>query len=800
MRLRPTIHWKWSLHMMTRKHIRQRFGRFMALSAFVAAVALSRQAPARQHHVDLHVGITMDGRAQIVIPQSRGFVFEQRGQAVQIESVEARVTIREQTASTTMEVRLRNPSAQQVEAVILLPVPDGAVVSAFAFEGAASEPTAQLLPKDQARRLYNEIVNKIRDPALLEFAGYNLIRSSVFPVPAGGGQKVRLTYENLLPPPADGNRIDYLLPRSESLDRRCPWRIEVDVQAKGPISTVYSPSHDIVALRRSDRHFTVRLAERSQLDPGSFRLSYLRERHGEGGGASGKITATMFAYPDPKVGGGYFLVMAGLPASIADHSKSLKREVTIVIDRSGSMAGTKMDQARAAALQVMEGLDSGEWFNIIDYSTSVSSFAPKPVKKDRQTAIDARKYLESIHATGGTNIHDALLEALRPLPADSTIPIVLFLTDGLPTVGQTSELAIRELAEKANPHHRRVFTFGVGNDVNVPLLDRIADVTRASTTYVLPDEDVEVKVAGVFRRLYGPVLADLAMNTLNDRGEISTRMVRDVIPSKLPDLFEGDQLILLGQYRDEGPITFKLSGNFLGEARHFEFHFDFSGATTKNAFVPRLWASRRIAYLVDEVRQAGAASAARPNAVGESIFNDPRFRELADEILRLSTEFGILTEYTAFLATEGANLSDWESLRSACSGTLDSRAVKSRSGQTAVNQGINFNAQKTKECSNPSDNRYVDQTMNEVEITTVQQVCDRAFFKRGRQWIDSRLIQPAGKVDALQPDVVVNYGSAEHRALLTTLIAENRQGVLSLNGDIMIQYQGKNILICNNPN
>ena len=725
------------------------------------------------------------GRAShVVIPQARAFALDARDWGVEIESVQARVSILDGTATTTLDIALGNPSARRVEAVLLLPVPAGAVVSAFAFDGSASEPTAQVMPADEARRLYDAIVAKVRDPALLEFAGYNLIRSSVFPVPPHGKQRVRLTYEHL--PPRIGDRVDYILPRSESLEQQCPWNIVVDLRSRGPISTVYSPSHEIVAQRVSPNRFMVRLAESAGLEPGPFRLSYLLQRGG--------VTASIFAYPDPRVGqragagdGGYFLLMAGLPASIDDAAIRIKREVTIVIDRSGSMAGAKMDQARAAALQVLEGLDDGEAFNIIDYSSSVSSFASRPVIKDSQAITAARRYLASIRPAGGTNIHDALLEALNQPPAASMLPIVLFITDGLATIGRTREVDIRDMVEQANVHKRRVFTFGVGHDVNVPLLDRIADRTRATATYVLPREDVELKVARIFSKLYGPVFASPTLETVDTGGTVSTRLVRELIPDPLPDLFEGDQLILLGQYTGRDPITFRLSGNFLGRQRTFKFTFGLDAATTRNAFVPRLWASRRIAYLVDQIRQAGADA----QGSGGPGLADGRYRELVDEIVRLSTEYGILTEYTAFLAREGTNLADFHGLVTGCRNELESKAVQTRSGRGALNQGLNFNRQKGQAVLNYR-NRFVDERLNRVEITTVAQRCDLAFFRRGRRWIDSRLISVHERI---QPHEVHVIGSPGHMELLRRLVGEGRQGALSLSGEILLEVEGRVVLV-----
>ena len=356
--------------------------------------------------------------SHVIVPQTRAFPLERGGDPIEIEGVEARVEILGQTATTTLEIAVRNPSGRPAEAALLLPVPDEAAVGSFLFEGAAAEPTAELLPADEARRTYDSIVAKIQDPALLEFAGYNLIRSSVFPVPAGGTQRVRLSYEHLLE--RDGDRIDYVLPRSESLAVLAPWRVSVELRASQPISAVYSPSHDLETASRTPRSASVRVAQASSANPGPFRLSYLLQ--------SGAVSASLFAYPDAEDGGGYFLLMAGLPASVEDADRVVRREVTVVLDRSGSMAGEKFDQARAAALQVLEGLDAGEAFHLVDYSDDVARFAPGATVKSAASMTRARDYLASLKAVGGTNLHGALLEALRPEPAAGMLPLVLFLS------------------------------------------------------------------------------------------------------------------------------------------------------------------------------------------------------------------------------------------------------------------------------------------------------------------------------------------------------------------------------------
>ncbi len=717
--------------------------------------------------------------ANFIVPQSRSFAADRAARA-EITRVKVGVVILEQAATTTMDISLRNPTNSRLEAELLIPVPEGATVKAFTFEGTAKEPTAELLPKEEAAATYKSIVAKIKDPALLEFAGYNVVRSSVFPIAPRGEQKVRLTYEHLLT--ADGDRVDYVLPRTESVDYQVPWEISVRITAKRPIVTVYSPSHQIEFRRVKDEVVAARVLKESSTEPGAFQLSYLQE------GQSG-VTASLFAYPDPNGEGGYFLLLAG-PGQDGG-APPVKRELTIVIDRSGSMSGEKLAQAKAAALQIVEGLSEGEAFNIIDYSDSISSFAPAPVIKTADSAAEARSYLRGLTARGGTNIHDTLIEALRQKPAEGMLPMVLFLTDGLPTVGVRDEAAIRTAAAKANVHQRRIFTFGVGYDVNAPLLTNLARTSRAVSTFVLPNEDVEEKVSQVYRRLSGPVLASPTLAVAGPDGKEETRRVTELMPDKLPDLFEGDQLVLLGRYRGNEPLNFRLSGSYRGRPRTFRFTFKLDKATVRNGFVPRLWASRKIALLTDEIRQAGAPAAGDLAALRAKTAASPHLKELVDEIVRLSVEFGILTEYTAFLAKEGTDLSKRDEVLAQANRNFESRAQGDRSGIAAVNQAINNDTQVAQSQANYR-NRYYDRDMNSVQITAVQQVNDRAFFRRDGRWVDGSAINSkAGE----KPDQTVTVGSREYGELLQRLTAENRQGVLAMPGEILLRIDGRNILV-----
>lgn len=736
--------------------------------------------------------------ANLIVPQSRSYSLSGPQSPVQITSVAADVRILEQVATTTMDVGLENPTGQIQEAEMLIPVADGAVVRSFTFAGSAKESTAKLLPKAEAQSIYRSIVAKLRDPALLEFAGYSLIRSNVFPIPAGGKQRVQIVYEHVLK--ADGNRIDYVLPRSESFEAsRIPWTISLRISASAPISGIYSPSHNVTVEPSGNQHALVRTVGQEQLEPGPFRLSYLAN--------SSAVTASLLAYPDPRVGGGYFLLLAGVPADLQRKESAMKREVTLVLDRSGSMNGEKIEQARVAALQVLEGLEQGEAFNIIDYSDAVAKFSEKPVIKDTTTLRQAREYIKRIKATGGTNIYDALVEAMQQPPTAGMLPLTIFLTDGLPTSGQTRETAIRDAVIKSNVHKRRIFSFGVGYDLNAPLLTSISNATRATPTFVSPNENVEAKVSHVFKRLSGPVLAEPQLATLDKTGAVTTRAVRELLPVELNDLFEGDQLVVLGQYQTDDPLHFRLSGNYLGVPRAFDLKFDLAKATTRNAFVPRLWASRKIARLIEIITEAGSEkTAARPAHLSSSLYsasgmgspdvgsNDPKLKELVDEIVRLSTEYGILTEYTAFLATDGTDFSNLESLNTRARESLVNNAQSVRSGMGGVSQASNNIAQRSQLSINRS-NSFLTQNMERVEITSVQQITDRTFFKRNNRWVDANAL----KNETARPDQIIEFGTPEFQKLFDRLLRDGREGILALSGELLLMIDGKTVLIKTPP-
>lgn len=746
-------------------------------SALAASAVIALPAGAQPAHV-AH-SAAWNGDIHIIVPNARRPVWrEARVAPVELTAAGATIDIDGQTATTRLEIALTNKDGRPQEAQVVIPVPDGAIIRSFQYDGTGPEPTAKIITKEEARRLYDDIVAKSKDPGLLEFTGLNLITSSVFPIPGGATQKVRIVYEQVLT--ADAGRLDFFLPRTESLGAGgIAWSIKGSIKHPRPIASVYSPSHDLIT-ESAGGITSFRVTDQGSKNPGSFRLSVL-PRPADTDGA----VASLFAYPDPQLGpdSGYFLLLMSVASAGKVEGTTPSREITLVFDRSGSMRGQKIEQAKAAALNVLQGIKDEEFFNIVDYSDSVASFSKEPVTMTAKSRAEAEAYIKRLEAEGGTNIGDALMTALSPAPRAGALPIVLFLTDGLPTVGETRESALRDNAAKANVHKRRVFTFGVGYDVNSPLLSALARGSRGAPTFVLPDENVEQKVSQVFRRLQGPILAEPALAALVNN-QPDTRVMREVLPRTLPDVFEGDQLVIVGQYHNTERLDLRVTGR-AGEAdRTYTLSFGLAEASAKDSFVARLWANRKIAVLIEQIRDSQAdGGVSNPTA-------DPKTKELVDEIVRLSTRWGILTEYTSFialepgLATAGRAVQVEEALK-----RLGERGAD-RAGAGGMSQVANTSGMQSG-AADPKRQAWLDADMNEVEVTTVTQVADQTFYRRGNRWVYGRV---QAKPDA-EPDEIVEVGTTRFNEVLGTLRAQNLLGVLALEGEVEVQMGAKRVLI-----
>ena len=304
-------------------------------------------------------------------------------------------------------------------------------------------------------------------------------------------------------------------------------------------------------------------------------------------------------------------LLLATPATQTPDGPALKKDVVFVIDTSGSMSeGDKLPQAQKALRFCLKNLNADDRFELVRFATEAQPLFGGLRDADAANVATAGEFVDGLKPIGGTAIADALAQALKPARTDGTADrpyFVVFLTDGRPTVGATNEDEIlKTVTAETKDRSLRVFCFGVGHDVNTVLLDQLAEKTRAASEYVLPGEDMEVKVSRFYSKISQPMLANVQLAVGGDIRLAQT------YPQELPDLFKGEQLVLLGRYQGQGDTTITLRGTVNGLAQSFVCEGKFAGAGSQHEFIPRLWATRRVGFLLIKSDERRIAREARP--------------------------------------------------------------------------------------------------------------------------------------------------------------------------------------------
>lgn len=557
-----------------------------------------------------------------------------------ISAVEINADINEQVATVQMAQTFHNIGSRVLETQFIFPMPEGAAVNGLTLIVDGKELPGELKPKDEARREYEEIVRRQKDPALLEYVGRGLFQTSVFPIPPGQQRRVEIRYTQLLT--SDNGLVDFTLPLGTTKHSdKAVEKVTVTVRIKSgdELKNVYSPTHDFEIDRPNENRATCQLTLHNVREPNDVRLLY--------GTKGNDIGISLVSYKPDGDEQGYFLMLA-TPRINTRRDAIIPKTVVFVVDRSGSMSGEKLKQAKASLKYMIHSLGPKDTFNIVSYSSEVDLFRPELEVVTDESRKEAMIYAEDIYSGGGTNINGALTVALEQLRDRERPNYVMFMTDGLPTVGVTGETEIAANAKKSNQAHARVFNFGVGYDVNSRLLDRLSRDQRGTSVYVKPEEDIEVAASNLFRKVSSPAMTGLKLRFVNESKSESDKLVNRTIPRELPDLFHGEQLIVVGRYKKPMPITIDLTGNVGDKTRTLthETSLGNASATRRNSFVETLWATRRIGEIIDDLDLNG------------------QNKELIDELVQLSLNHGIMTPYTSFLADENTSFGDRRRLMS----------------------------------------------------------------------------------------------------------------------------------------
>lgn len=523
-------------------------------------------------------------------------------------------------ASTEITQVFRNPHRSVLEGVYLFPIPETASLTEFSMEMNGKLVQGEVLERDQARGIYESIVRRSRDPGLLEYAGKRLFRARVFPVPARGTVEVKLRYVEKLK--RDGGVFEYRYPlKTQSFSRQRVGQVAVNVRFADRTRprSVFSSSHEVALGGGGDGPFFASFEGKGVLADRDFMLYFAP-------GETGLGFALLSERPDPEESG-YFMMNLAPTSEISD-ADILPKDVVFVVDTSGSMAENgKMEQARRSLIHGIQRLNAKDRFNVVAFSTEA-----RPLGQDLRSVNAANVeastlWVKKLRAAGGTNIHDALQQGLAKFDESERIKILVFLTDGLPTVGDTNAKRILAATAKRNAGKVRVFSYGVGYDVNTTLLDAVGEQNGGVSDYVTPEQNMELVLSRFYDKIAYPVMSDLKL--VVDGIDVS-----ELYPKRLPDLFRGGEVTVFGRYAGEGAHAVRLRGKLNGRDKEYVFEGSFAKKPTGRDFVPVLWAKRKVGYLWDAIQSNGQQA------------------ELRNEIIRLGKTFAIATPYTSFLVLE----------------------------------------------------------------------------------------------------------------------------------------------------
>src|SRR5215471_9809562 len=647
---------------------------------------------------------------------------------LEVTSHQVNVKIDGQVAITSIDQEFYNPNDQRLEGFYMFPVPKGAHIDKFSMEIGGKSVEAELLPADKARGIYEDIVRKMRDPALLEYAGRDLFKVRIFPIEPHSRKPIKISYTELLR--SDAGTVTYLYPLSTEKFSARPIKnlsVKIELKSAEPLASIYSPSHKVEIKRDGPNRAVIGYEGKDEKPDTDFQLVYSSEKRDVG-----------LSLITHKSGGedGYFLLLAA--PTVAKETKPAPKDVVFVVDTSGSMSGAKLQQAKKALQFCVENLNADDRFEIVRFSTEAESLFGKLSAADSEHRTRASNFITDLKPIGGTAIADALQTAFKARTEKSDRPfVIIFLTDGLPTVGTRNPDEIVADVKKAGD--ARIFSFGIGSDVNTQLLDQLAEGTRAFSQYVLENEDLEVKVSNFYTRIKEPVLTNVR---LEFGGGVR---ISALYPAQLPDLFKGDQLVLTGRYTGSGEVEAKLTGMANGHEQSFTYKVKFDDSS--NDYVARLWATRRVGFLLDEIRIRGETT------------------ELRDEATDLARRYGIVTPYTAYLIVEDEDrrrvpmadrsmqgMSADAPARSEVSKAWDGFKEK-KDGADAVANARSQNAFKFAEQSGASIDYGAAESLRGFALNAPAAPAEsdrltqytrqskfvngRAFFQNGKQWIDA---------------------------------------------------------------
>jgi Ca-activated chloride channel family protein len=503
--------------------------------------------------------------------------------------------------TTTHRHVFQNESKARLEGVYRLMVGEGATATGFAYWNGEEKIVGEVFERQAAREIYEAMSGMRRDPGLLEQTGEGSFSFRVFPIEPAEKKRVEVTTGRLLQ--RRRGRIEY-----RARLARADAGLDVELRDGRGVESIESPTH---ALETEPVPGGVRVHVGAPRDPATAApelvLTYAN-------GAAEVLHATVHRGE----GAGYFSVALGTRPSSDERTP---HDVTLVLDRSGSMDGEPMEAAKAAAKKVIDQLEPTDAVNVIAFDDKVESLFDKPRALDADTRRQADRFLSRLSARGGTEIAKALDRALASQTRDARPDVVFFLTDGQSDGPSAIKIASADTSATA------VFTVGLGSGVDKALLGKIASLRHGRFTFVADARAVGAELPKLLAQLSPPALTDLKLSAEGARLDL-------VYPSQLPDLFQDDELRVSGRIEGKGPAKILLEAKDHGRPRRFEVAIDPDAASTR-PWVARTWALSRVGDLLEQERGST---------------NEKESAQMHDEIVELGLTWELVTPYTSFLA------------------------------------------------------------------------------------------------------------------------------------------------------
>lgn len=570
------------------------------------------------------------------------------GGTLEIKEHSVRVTINNGVAVTEVEQVFLNKENRPVEALYTFPVPRRASVANFSMWINGKEMIGEVLEKQRARQIYESYKTVKRDPGLLEQVDFKRFEMRIFPIAAGAEQRVRLTYYQELD--FDHDEATYVYPLATKADARADSRttgkfaFTLETKSEVPIVTLESPSHerDLVSVRHTPHLYQASLETNGGRLDRDIVVALRVERPRTG------MDLVVSKQPGED---GYFLMTLTAGKDLAE--SDIGMDYVFVTDISGSMAHDgKLALSRDAVAAFFEALGPKDRLELMAFHV-----APVPLFRQLEPATDeaktrANEFLANQRAQGGTELRPALQTAYKYADTDRILNVVV-LSDGMTEPREQQQLLslIRE-----RPRGARVFCIGVGNEVNRPLLQQVADQAGGLAAFVSRDDNLERQARAFRRKLVRPAATNVQL-------QFAGAETYDVEPRTLPPLYFGAPLRVYGRYKSSGPTKVTVKAEILGQPFEDVSELSFAAEDDRNPQIERMWAAHRVDRLFAEERETTAG----------------RHR---DEIVRLCEGYSITSEYASFLVLENdAEYQRWKIDRRNVT-----RATRDRAAQERVRQ------------------------------------------------------------------------------------------------------------------